>query len=70
VYYKVVRKIGDHPYVTIIPWPAVGKEVKQNYSIKEQVNNIYDTAPTILKTLGIDPTQNIDGHVIEEMFTQ
>ena len=69
MYYKVVRKIGDHPYVTTIPWPAVGKEVKRNYSIKEQAN-IYDTAPTILKALGIDPPQNIDGHVVEEIFTQ
>jgi len=59
---------GDHPYVTTIPWLAVGKEVKQNYSIKEEVN-IYDTAPTILKALGIDLPQNIDGHVIEEIFT-
>jgi len=58
---------GDHPYVTTIPWLAVGKEVKQDYGIKEKVN-IYDTAPTVLHALGIKPLKNIDGHVIEEIF--
>ena len=57
----------DHPYVTTIPWLAVGKKVKQDYVIQEQVN-IYDTAPTVLKALGIKQPQNIDGHVIEEIF--
>jgi predicted AlkP superfamily pyrophosphatase or phosphodiesterase len=60
---------GDHPYVTTIPWLAVGEGVKQDYSIKEKVY-IYDTAPTVLKTLGISPPQNIDGRVLEEIFTQ
>jgi predicted AlkP superfamily pyrophosphatase or phosphodiesterase len=58
---------GDHPYVTTIPWLAVGKEVKQDYIIKEKVN-IYDTAPTVLHALGIKPLKNIDGHIIEEIF--
>jgi predicted AlkP superfamily pyrophosphatase or phosphodiesterase len=60
---------GDHPDVTTIPWLAVGEGVKQDYSIKEKVY-IYDTAPTVLKTLGISPPQNIDGRVLEEIFTQ
>jgi len=60
---------GDHPYVTTIPWLAVGEGVKQDYSIKEKVY-IYDTAPTVLKALDISPPQNIDGRVLEEIFTQ
>jgi predicted AlkP superfamily pyrophosphatase or phosphodiesterase len=60
---------GDHPDVTTIPWLAVGEGVKQDYSIKEKVY-IYDTAPTVLKTLGISPPQNIDGRVLEEIFAQ
>ncbi len=60
---------GDHPDVTTIPWLAVGEGVKQDYTIKEKVY-IYDTAPTVLKALGISPPQNIDGRVLEEIFTQ
>ena len=59
---------GDHPYVIRIPWLAVGNGVKTNYVINKQVY-IYDTAPTVLKALGISPPQNIDGRVIEEIFT-
>ncbi len=59
---------GDHPYVTTIPWLAVGKDIKQDYSIKERVR-IYDTAPTVLQALGLPLPQNIDGNVIEEIFT-
>ena len=58
---------GDHPYVTTIPWLAVGEQMKQGYAIQEQVN-IYDTAPTVLKALGIKQPENIDGNVIEEIF--
>ena len=60
---------GNHPYVMTIPWLAVGEGVKQDYSIKEKVY-IYDTAPTVLKALGISPPQNIDGRVLEEIFTR
>ena len=60
---------GDHPYVTTIPWLAVGNEVRQDYTIIESVD-IYDTAPTVLHTLGIKPPKNIDGHIIEEIFIQ
>jgi arylsulfatase A-like enzyme len=60
---------GDHPNVTTIPWLAVGKEVKKNYTIKEQVY-IYDTAPTVLHALGIKPPKNIDGNIIKEIFTR
>ena len=58
---------GDDPLVTTIPWLAVGTKIKTNYKIEEQVY-IYDTAPTVLKALGIKPISDIDGKVIEEIF--
>jgi len=50
-----------------IPWLAIGKKVKADYRIREQVY-IYDTAPTVLRALGLTPTANIDGRVIKEIF--
>jgi len=58
---------GNHPYVTTIPWLAVGNKVKKDYEIQELVY-IYDTAPTVLQALGIKPMKGIDGEVIEEIF--
>lgn len=58
---------GDHPMVTTIPWLAVGNQVKKNYVIPEEVN-IYDTAPTVLKALGLPQLKNIDGHAINSIF--
>lgn len=50
-----------------IPWLALGKNVKANYIIKEQVY-IYDTAPTVLRALGINPPKGLDGRVIWGIF--
>jgi predicted AlkP superfamily pyrophosphatase or phosphodiesterase len=50
-----------------IPWLAIGKNVKADYRIKEQVY-IYDTAPTVLRALGLPSPANIDGSVIKEIF--
>ena len=58
-----------HPEVMTIPWLALGENVKQNYEIKEQVY-IYDTAPTVLKALGLPELKNIDGHAVDEIFVQ
>lgn len=58
---------GNHPYVTTIPWLAVGNQIKKNYTIKQQVY-IYDTAPTVLKALGLPQVKDIDGHPIKEIF--
>lgn len=58
---------GDDPLVTTIPWLAVGKQIKANYKIQEQIY-IYDTAPTVLKVLGIKQIKDIDGEVVEEIF--
>lgn len=60
---------GDHPEVTTIPWLAVGNNVKKGYIINEQVY-IYDTAPTVLHSLGLKPINNPDGKNIEEIFVQ
>jgi len=60
---------GDNPLVTTIPWLAVGKDIKENYTIKEQVH-IYDTAPTVLKALGLPEFKNIDGQAVNEIFVQ
>lgn len=58
---------GSDPLVTTIPWLAVGKDIKGNYTIKEQVY-IYDTAPTVLKALGLPEIKNIDGKAVNEIF--
>lgn len=58
-----------HPLVSTIPWIAVGKQIRSNYTIEEQVY-IYDTAPTVLRALGIKQIKDIDGEVIEEIFTR
>lgn len=50
-----------------IPWLAIGKNVKADYSVREQVY-IYDTAPTVLRALGLKLPSDIDGGVIEEIF--
>jgi len=57
------------PEVMTIPWLAIGENVKQNYAIKEQVY-IYDTAPTVLKALGLPELKNIDGRAVDEIFVQ
>ncbi|MEM7009472.1 MAG: alkaline phosphatase family protein, partial [Thermodesulfobacteriota bacterium] len=58
---------GDDPLVTTIPWLAVGKGIKENYIIKDNVY-IYDTAPTVLKALELPIPKDIDGSVVEEIF--
>jgi predicted AlkP superfamily pyrophosphatase or phosphodiesterase len=50
-----------------IPWMALGDRVRRNHKIKKQVM-IYDTAPTVLSALGIEPPTNWDGVPIEEIF--
>lgn len=50
-----------------IPWIVLGDRVKQNRKIKKQVM-IYDTAPTVLSALGIEPPTDWDGAPIKEIF--
>ena len=58
---------GSVPDSIHIPWLATGKNVKSDYRIEGQVY-IYDTAPTVLRALGLRPPADIDGRVIEEIF--
>ncbi len=58
---------GNDPLVTTIPWLAVGKQIKENYKIAGQVY-IYDTAPTVLKALGIKQIPDNDGRALSEIF--
>jgi predicted AlkP superfamily pyrophosphatase or phosphodiesterase len=50
-----------------IPWIAIGDGVKHNHKIEKQVM-IYDTAPTVLSGLGIEPPADWDGRQIKEIF--
>ena len=59
--------LKDMPNTRLIPWLAIGKNVKKDYRISWQVY-IYDTAPTVLRALGLTPPPGIDGRVIEEIF--
>jgi Uncharacterized proteins of the AP superfamily len=58
---------SSSPEDMTIPWIAFGKGVKRGYKIKKDVF-IYDTAPTILFTLGIKPPKTWDGKSVEEIF--
>lgn len=59
----------DVPHSERIPWLALGKNVKKDYRISRQVY-IYDTAPTVLRALGLTPPPGIDGRVVEEIFVK
>ncbi len=50
-----------------IPWIAFGKGVKKGYTVKKRIY-IYDTAPTVLFALGIEPPQTWDGKTAGEIF--
>lgn len=50
-----------------IPWVAFGDKVKRNHKIKKRLM-IYDTAPTVLSALGINPPTDWDGVSIREIF--
>lgn len=51
----------------IIPWMAMGPNIKQGYTIQGQVN-LLDTAPTIAKLLEIKSHHEWEGRVVEEIF--
>ncbi len=50
-----------------IPWITIGDGAKHNHEIEKQVM-IYDTAPTVLSALGIEPPADWDGVAIKEIF--
>ena len=51
----------------IIPWMAVGPEIKKGYAIQSQIS-LLDTAPTIAKILNIKAHQDWEGRNIQEIF--
>jgi len=51
----------------IIPWIAVGPNIKKDYTIQSQVS-LLDTAPTIAKLLDIQPHREWEGSCVEEIF--
>lgn len=62
-----INHVSTDPEVLTIPWIVFGPGVKKGYRIKGNVN-IYDTAPTVLFALGINPPDNWDGKPIKEVF--
>jgi bisphosphoglycerate-independent phosphoglycerate mutase (AlkP superfamily) len=57
------------PENNTIPWICVGAGVPQGVVIEREVQ-IADTAPTILKLLGLPVPDGLDGKVIEDVFTR
>jgi len=51
----------------IIPWLAVGQNIKKGYTIQSRVS-LLDTAPTIAKILEIQPHHEWEGHCVDEIF--
>ena len=51
----------------IIPWIAVGQNIKKGYTIQSQVS-LLDTAPTIAKLLEIQPHREWEGRCVGEIF--
>ncbi|MBX3000293.1 MAG: alkaline phosphatase family protein [Caldilineaceae bacterium] len=50
-----------------IPWMISGPGIRQNYQIQSPVS-LLDTAPTLARVLGIDPADQWEGVVPEEIF--
>ncbi len=51
----------------VIPWMAVGPNIKKGYTIQSQVS-LLDTAPTIVKILGLAPPREWEGRSVDEIF--
>ena len=51
----------------LIPWMAVGPNIKNGYTIRSQIS-LLDTAPTIAAILGIQPPREWEGHRVDEIF--
>ncbi len=60
---------GDSPEERHIPWILAGPDVQENYLMTGEIN-IYDTAPTIAKLLGVKVPDCWEGKVLEEPFVQ
>jgi len=51
----------------IIPWIAVGPNIKKSYTIQAQVS-LLDTTPTIANLLGVKSHHEWEGNCVEEIF--
>lgn len=50
-----------------IPWMISGPGIRQNYEIRSPIS-LLDTAPTLARVLGIEPAEQWEGVVPEEIF--
>lgn len=51
----------------IIPWMAVGPNIKKGYTIQSPVS-LLDTAPTVAKVLELKPHHEWEGRAVDEIF--
>jgi arylsulfatase A-like enzyme len=51
----------------IIPWIAVGPNIRQGYTIQSRIS-LFDTVPTIAKILEVSPHPEWEGRAVEEIF--
>lgn len=51
-----------------IPWIVWGNKIKAGYAIQQNVS-LLDTAPTIVRLMGIEPSAQWEGKSIEDAFT-
>lgn len=57
----------DAPEDMLIPWVVAGPRVRQNYALTSEVS-LLDTAPTLARLLGLQPSTLWEGKVVEEIF--
>lgn len=58
----------DVPEDMTIPWIVAGPGIEQGYEIKAPVS-LLDTAPTLVRVLGIAPHPEWEGQCVEEIFS-
>jgi predicted AlkP superfamily pyrophosphatase or phosphodiesterase len=66
-YLKKYHGIQDNDNI-FVPWVVMGPDVKKNYLIENPIRN-EDTAPTVLKLLGLKPPQLWRGRAVDEVFS-
>lgn len=57
----------DSPEDMTIPWVAAGPTIRSGYTINEPVS-LLNTAPTIVKLLGVAPHPTWEGSALDEIF--
>lgn len=58
---------SDQPDDMLIPWMIAGNTIKRGYQIQSPVS-LLDTAPTIVRALGIKPAPEWEGRAVDEVF--